>query len=349
MLDSSDVARQIYLWVDLPFPDETWASFLDRAARFYRCYRRDLISDLAPGSNVNDRQDFDVSMPECVHSGLLSALHVDARILPKSSRGITSDSLPALRRLDYCPHCFVDDLKARRTPYFRFQWAIPLLTHCLVHQTPLLKWRSHRSRDERILPWKWVAAPSLKAAAACPWLGEDLAFARQYGPSNIARWHPFSVVRRFSESIVKIDAQQLSWTFLRYAHPDFSVDTLLPLGMSCGLQPSEPLAAVTRPSEDPRLFAPAPFPVTWETDYMGRCWISRVATVGFRRSLLWFAARAVMGSRTSTSLVNNATAPAGSWENWWTAIVRPAAGVKLEARVARAEQYMRMRANHGVW
>lgn len=342
--------RQIRLYVDLPYPDETWGSFVDRVAGFYRCDRKGLMAQLTgtwphePWCTI----DFDRDMPQGVYEAFREALQVSHDEFPPGERGVTRDSLPGHRRHDYCPLCFLDDLRAGRTPYFRFQWSIPLLTYCQEHQTPLVPWRMRRARDERILPWLWLSRPRSKVATACPWLQEDVAYVRQYSKSHLNRTHPFSLVRRLTEVAVGVDVQACKWRFNSNVAVGFHLEGLITIGASnCATGNS--LAAVLRPTGDERLFGAPRKPITWEARYQNRCWTSSDVTVAFRRALMWFAARTVLGCRAPIEVANGVVVEPGSWERWWIEVVRPLTTGILANRVKGEENYMRMCENHGQW
>jgi len=341
--------RQIRLYVDLPYRDETWASFIDRAARFYRCDRSALVAQLTgiwpdePWCNT----DFDQDLPVDLYEALVDSLQVSKAELPNIGRGVSCDSLPPPRRQEYCPLCFLEDLRACRTPYFRFQWTIPLLTYCSMHRTPLVRWRSIRRQDERILPWQWLARPSSKNATACPWLQEDVAFVRQYRSSHVNSSHPFAMVRKLTESVLSIDVAARSWRLNGHLHHGFRLESLITLGASGDSALSDGLAGAVRPNGDDILFGPPREPITWEMRYMRRCWSSSAISVAFRRSLMWFAARTILGSRLPTLLANGATVAAGNWERWWLDVVKPQAGTVLSSKVQSEERHMRLCADNG--
>jgi len=340
--------RQIRLYVDLPYPDETWASFIDRAARFYRCDRSALIAQLTGVWPDQQRCniDFDRRMRPEVYAAMLDAFQVSETELPNIGRGVSIDALPPPRRQEYCPLCFLDDLRACRTPYFRYQWTIPLLTYCSVHRTPLVRWRMIRMRDERILPWLWLVRPRSKVATECPWLQSDVAFVRRYGPNRVNQSHPFSMVRKLTDSVLNIDGATRSWRLNGYAHYGFRLERLITLGASGSGTVSCGVAGAVRPNGDDALFGPPRTPITWEMRYMSSCWSSRAISVAFRRSLMWFAARTILGSRTPTPLANGMIDRPGDWKRWWHDIVKPHSGDFLpNAQIE--ERHMRMCADYG--
>jgi len=250
---SRDLGRQIRLYADLPYPDETWSSFLDRLARAYLVDRASLVAQLAPGWRPwRPWHDFDWSMPHDVHRGLLDALGVSEKELPNENRGVGHGALPITRRIDYCPLCFIEDLRCRRTPYFRYQWTVPVYTCCARHGTPLMTWRSVRGGDERVLPLRWVLRPKLSRSPEYPWLGEDARTASAFHPGNVSEQSPFGLVRRLSTALVRFRTDRPGFELARSDELKHAVDALVSLGAST--LRTGPLVNHLRPAGNPAVF-----------------------------------------------------------------------------------------------
>jgi hypothetical protein len=331
--------------MDLPYPDETWASFLDRAAQRYLCSRKDLLVQLVPYIDRDGWPDLDTSPSfgplARVVGALVDALGVSSADLPTESRGVTRNSLPPRSRVDYCPLCFLEDLAKRRTPYFRFQWAIPYLPCCHRHETPLLRWRSVRYRsDERNLPLNWVLRPRIKYADNCSWLDEDAAYASRFAESKVSRDHPIRLVQRLGKSVVQFSADPLSW---REVSPffGFNLESLICLGASSTPR-GKPNAELLRPaSGGERLFGPPRASYRWQTRAMYKVWLGKPMDIAYRRSLLWFAARTIFGSSCRTCLFDGFIAPSGGWESWWLGVVKPLVPRHFAARIDREAEAMK--------
>lgn len=309
--------RQIRLFVDLPYPDETWASFFDRAARRYGCNRKALIRQLLP--EWHEWLDVDLCLPERLYSSLLTALGATEDEVSPCNRGVTANALPSRLRVDYCPLCFLEDLKRRRTPNFRFQWTIPFLTTCHIHGTPLLRWRSIRYGDERLLPLSWTLRPSSKLAAECAWLDEDARFADRFAESRLSKSHPLTIVRRFAAQTVQLTGMLPSWNRLD-AEFGFCIDALIGLAAST-CEAARPLAEQLRPIEGgDRLFGPPASVCASDVRYPSLVWNSPAFDVGYRRSILWFLAKNIVGSRSKTKLAVGETVSPGRWDSWWNLV-----------------------------
>lgn len=287
--------------------------------------------------------DFDRSMPVEVHRTLLAALGVTEKELPNANRGVCHGALPITRRVDYCPLCFIEDLHSRRTPYFRYQWTVPVYTCCARHGTPLMMWRCVRGGDERVLPLRWALHPRLNLGADCPWLDEDTKRAGVFDPSRISRQSPLGLVGRLSAALVRFQNGRPGFEFTGDYVLRNAVDELVALGAST--TSAGPLVNSLRPVGNPSIFGkPAR---TYEREFFesSKCWRSSVVSVAYRRSLLWFAARTLLGSGEPQMLTSGRTVPPCAGDRWLDQFVRPAAGqlgkrlLSIESRVLAARQW----------
>lgn len=330
--------RQIRLFVDLPYPDETWGSFFDRAARKYGCSRRAFIRQLLP--DWDEWLDVDLNLPDRLYSALLAALGATEDDVSPNNRGVTANALPSRLRVDYCPLCFLEDLKRRRTPHFRFQWTIPFLTTCHIHSTPLLPWRSIRYRDERFLPLSWTLRPSSKLAAECAWLDEDARFADRFAESRLSKSHPLTIVRQFAAQTVRLTGMLPSWNRVD-AEFGFCIDVLIGLAAST-CEATRPIAEQLRPVEGgDRLFGPPACDYTCEVRYPNLVWQKQALDIAYRRSILWFLAKNIIGTRSMISLACGESAAPGRWGSWWDLVRRFAPKNQLNRLVVEEERMTR--------
>ena len=338
---SLQAGRQIRIFADLPYQDETWASYVDRLARRFKIDRFSLMKQLVPEWN-KQTHDFDLSVPDEIHFALKKALGVSDSDLPKRGRGVTRDSLRPHRRIDYCPLCFLEDLERRKTPYFRYQWCIPLLTCCSVHRTPLVRWRSLRAIDERILPLRWVLHPSSEVASDCPWLDADARRAGEGVLDGLDKGKPLELVDRLSRSLVTTTPEPQRWKINWNQHSGWFLQDILMLGASVGSS-FWPIAAQLRPQSPGRFFDGPTYTYSHKIDHVNRCWSSSFATIEFRRSLIWFAARTVLSCEGNTLLEDGRLVPAGGFEIWWEDFVKPSVHTKLVHRMTLVENLFRRR------
>lgn len=166
--------RPIRLWTEPPQPDETWLSFLSRAAQSCGLTRTELAARLTE-SRIRGYRDWDTSILRADRERALRAAGIadeeaallrPTRFVPKLSVG---------SRVAYCPRCAVGDLERRVPPYFRWQWALPTTTFCHVHGTPLLTWPP--SAKSNILRWPsaWLrGATASEDFSPRDWLRRDL-------------------------------------------------------------------------------------------------------------------------------------------------------------------------------
>jgi len=332
--------RQIRLYVDLPYPDETWSSFFDRLAQPYQVSRLELISLLAPEWRPWRRwSDFDSSMPKPVHSALLAALAVSDVELPNESRGVGSEALPLARRVDYCPLCFIDDLAHRRTPYFRYQWTVPVYTCCFRHGTPLVTWRRVRGGDERVLPLRWHLHPKPKFSADCGWLDEDAKLASSFRPDRLSDQSPLGLVKRLSKSLVRFRSSPPGFKFVGMNSLNLAFDELVRLGASTTYE--DPLALQLRPMGNAAIFGGPRHSYKREFYRLSNCWRAAYTSVEYRRSLLWFAARTLLGSSEPTPLADGRIAPPCNGERWLDEFIKPGIG-HLQERLPLVEPVIRL-------
>lgn len=273
-------------------------------------------------------------MPHDVHRGLLDALGVSKNELPNENRGVGHGALPITRRIDYCPLCFIEDLRSRRTPYFRYQWTVPVYTHCVRHGTPLMTWRSVRGGDERVLPLRWVHRPKLSRCRECPCLGEDARTASAFHPSKVSEQSPFGLVRRLSNALVRFRTDRPGFELARSDELKHAVDALVSLGAST--LRTGPLVNHLRPAWNPAVFGEPLGPYWREFFFVGKCWRSSLVSVVYRRSLLWYAARTLLGSSESQLLADGRIAQPCDGDRWLNQFIRPGTG-PLEERLPKIE------------
>ena len=129
------------LRIDSPYPGESMSSFLSRTAQFYAMPTPSLLKELLQGRNWSkeERRDLDLA-PSPLLLQRLSETVRDWQPLTEEHQGFMRWTLAQRQRRAYCPTCFLEDLDAGRTPYFRTDWIPALVTCCWKHGTPLFDW-----------------------------------------------------------------------------------------------------------------------------------------------------------------------------------------------------------------
>jgi len=281
--------RQVRIYADLPHHDETWASFLDRIAAAYKVDRGFLIAQITGQSESSRYAPVQGRLDAELYDGLLEALQVDRERLPNNSRGIAPNSMSTLHRAAYCPLCFLEDLNKQRTPYFRYQWAIPLLTTCTEHQCPLMQWRRVRYADHRILPLTWATDPRSSRLSECTWLEGDLRVIDSVRSRQTDDEMFLCLVRRIEHELIETDIENQTWRETHGSDYALAISMALRLGSIRFHKSAVPLAAHMRPSVGQScLFGSAPSRriQTWKQAES----IIRTSPLDWRRSVLWFAA-----------------------------------------------------------
>ena len=209
----------VRLWIDPPYEHETLSSFLDRAAGYHRMDRMALVKLLIPDLKLwGHLPDFDGPMAQKLVPNLLNALGWHEEQEPLKFCTVPYESLRPNARHAYCPICFREDLKAKRTPYFRWDWAVPYLTICHEHGAPLCDWPK-RKNHQRVLPQIWCADPKIEHAGECPWFAEHLAFAESAVLELADSSSALHQLYRFQECLLEllskpsflINGKRISW------------------------------------------------------------------------------------------------------------------------------------------
>lgn len=287
---------------------------MDRAAGSARIKRRDLLRQLAPELKWRGRPpDFDRWLPEPVRDSLCAALGMDRAQAKTTFQRMQKGALAPAARIGYCPRCFLEDLQAGRTPYFRWQWASPFVTLCPWHEVPICRWRS-TFNNQRILPVEWVFTPSSYVSSACPWFDEDLRLCDQ-GERELGDEHsPLQTILQLQRHIVDLsgngDFEQLdfqAWWGFKHKLAEVSA-----YPSPCSL----PVAATDRPQDCPVGL----FEVPHTRDYprrRARAYKAffHAAYPGWRRSVMYVAAAhqaAQCGSVAVNSSAGNGFDPDGN-------------------------------------
>ncbi len=144
------------IYCDTPKNGESLSSWVDRNIQRYGQTRRGLIATL--GVDYQKSWDFDAFDMWPARGRFFKATGLTWQDLaPHAISPVERDwmLLPHIRN-PYCPRCFADDLAKGRMPYFRLDWSRVLLTHCVIHGTPLLAWGQVFGDGSRVLPAVWV-------------------------------------------------------------------------------------------------------------------------------------------------------------------------------------------------
>lgn len=284
------IDRQVRLYTDLPYPNETWSSFLDRVTATYQINRDSLYAQLLGSSARQMRLHSAGALHPWLHRALASALNIPETFFPNDARGIGYRSLSAYRQTSYCPLCFLEDLEQRRSPYFRFQWSIPDVTCCRVHRSPLMRWRQVRVRDQRILPFGWSVDPKPTRAAECTWLDDDLQVVDAARNAAEEGSHPLALVRRLEDDLVEIEDEIGRWGETHCEPHHYAIRLAMRIGAARLRQDATPLADALRPTSfGESLFAGAHDRAVRPLKRTHYAFSH--SPLKWRRSILWFAAR----------------------------------------------------------
>lgn len=307
------LGRQVRIYTDLPHHDETWASFLDRVAATYKIDRGTLVAQIVGTDTASQYMPIQGRLDAKLHQCLLQALQISEQQLPNDVRGIFASSMSQQLQTAYCPRCFLEDLSKQRTPYFRYQWTIPLITTCWDHAVPLMRWRGIRYADHRTLPVTWATDPSSSRAHECRWLDED---ARRIDSIQDSRGDidtPIDLLRRIERELIKIDVSTRTWDQIDgsdYAHPIFMA---LRLGSIRLRKSMIPLASLMCPAQGAAWFFGGPPNQSIRTMNLALRAL-RNSPLEWRRSMLWFAAALRYETGRRIALVNGDVVRPGSDE-----------------------------------
>ena len=311
------------LWIAPPYPDETVSSVLDRACAFYCVDRQRLLDSFGQRALlVGYKQDVDRQYATPLVGRVFEGLGGDVR----AASWIPDNCLPARSRGQYCAHCFAEDLAAGRSPYFRWQWAIPYVTVCQAHGVPLCVWR-HMVRHRRVLPRAWVANPSLQDVGLCSWLEHDAEFGsvavredRQALLSAVTRLQGELIPANFKAGgSYKGHARTLWHRVEELIHVGAALTRNTHLGpVASHLRPAnciENLFGTPSPKDQPHL--------SRNTSTLRR--FEGHPSPSWRRSVLWFVARMLKGGDTAVPLVNGNFWEASETVAAWSRLIRPVA------------------------
>lgn len=324
------------LRLDLPLAEETTSSFVDRLASAYGLTRKSLFGLLDPSWVLPTRcPDLDLDFPPNLRTAIASSLGLSELELPVTLSEVRHELRAHGDRNTYCPLCFEDDLKAGRTPYFRWRWAQSLVTSCHVHRTPLFIWRSLDQWSMRVLPVSWTAAPSPAHAERCPHFVSDLTRAKRLivTPSDSLA---AADAGAFENALLMIDRDDVGRVSCSYRWPQL-IDLLFSLGSSYHYLERKPIAMVVVDSEP-------------DTGLVERPVVRRLAGAGFdsiqilklgaqltwQRALNAFASRALFGIGGQPFREEGPVPSPISGRDWLTRMIPPRVHPELQERVFRA-------------
>ena len=116
--------------------DEQIEGWIDCVRSVYRIRRTEILTrGLGLTEALSDQIDYDLQ--DCRERDLLLKVISDRGTHPLARE----DSQAAPNRRAFCPQCFSQNVRRGELPSFRLAWASVLVTHCDVHQTPLIRWK----------------------------------------------------------------------------------------------------------------------------------------------------------------------------------------------------------------
>jgi hypothetical protein len=337
--------KQIRLWVEPPQEDETWLSFLSRSAQFYGLTRSELMTSLA-GAGAWRYPDWDVWLPDQFRERALEAVGVEQHASPNLRGAMFTQRLPVCSRVAYCPHCAAHDLARHLTPYFRWQWSLPTTTMCHVHHVPLLVWPPSARSNVLRWPSEWLRNASTDSAFATrDWLLRDLDVVEAlvcrpgYGEARqlLGRVQLPGIRKLESSQTGRVSV--LSW-------PQHAFECVVTV-LTAMPQDSEapPLAQQLKPSDAPGWWmSDCPYPHRRRLVRNSLRAVMSSRHVGWRRTVLWLAARTIWGGTHRVELANGSVMECGNWSRAWDSVIAPllpeqAREVAREARNVLQSQF----------
>lgn len=330
------------LRLDPPYVGESMSSFLGRAANLHAMSTTSLLKELMAGEKwpSQGRRDLDLAPPAALERRLAESI-TQWRSPLEGFQGFQRWILAPRCRNAYCPKCFVEDLQAGRTPYFRLDWIPVLVTTCWQHGTPLFEWEHRDSANHCRLPKPWVYQMGCGLADAPDFFIRHLALlegllgeGEQDSGVPITQGWAWKAMRGLQAALEKQSGSPMPV----YRHLDryerdlaSATDRLITMA-ACHLVGGreDPIASTVRPQALSGWFEGIP-PGThrraWEYASDG---IRQTQSLGWRRTFLLFAARTLLGSdRFKTALLP--ACHALPWRVWWQDLVRPVLGPEQQA------------------
>jgi hypothetical protein len=130
----------IHVAIDLPAPDESFSSVLDRAASFWRVERGAFLNALRDGDTTDAQRVDDDNPADIVVARLAEAVGMPPDALRRCGIVDAPEQTAPEHRMSYCPLCWDQDAAEKRPPYFRRAWSRLASVACEVHHAPLLGW-----------------------------------------------------------------------------------------------------------------------------------------------------------------------------------------------------------------
>lgn len=312
-------STSLRLRVDPPYVGESLSSFLGRAAQYYGMDTLTLVHQVSPKETwklLENSADLDFKPPQQLLARLVETVAGFTSPLENGS-SFRLWHLVSRMRTAYCPHCFVDDLKQCRTPYFRMDWAAVVTTHCWAHGTPLMAWKDVQANGLRRVPAAWLQARHTANTSLPVFMQAHL------DDLESLRCHPHTPI---AEALRRLaDLQQLVEHSLN-ASPRLYTEGhsrlrcaarwLMQFGSEhlCG-QRRLPIASQGCPTNAGPWFAPMPLGTIRRTAGELDELIRRPLSLPWRRAMLLFAAKSMTGS----ALYGDCFRDTGhrTWRQYW--------------------------------
>lgn len=189
-------------------------------------------------------------------------------------------------------------------------------TSCLVHGSPLMRWRKVRDYEECVLPFIWTIDPGPRRANACPWLNDDLRFVNKFLPDRCEPDSPWGLVRRFGEDVTEVDSVGRKWS-MRWNWSNLRIIAALQAGAQRANVQEPAVAESLRPvgADSSILFGEAP---SGQTQLLLRRYqFLACYPLAWRRSLIWFATKYLYPTSRSVRLANGMIVPGGGTDSWY--------------------------------
>lgn len=328
--------KPVRIWVEPPQADETWLSFLSRAAQFHGLTKSELVVQIA-GSGAWRYRDWDAWIPDEYRQRALDAIGIDQGA-SKFLRGVQFiQRLPVSSRVAYCPQCAVQDLGNRMTPYFRWQWSLPTTTLCHVHNAPLLTWPPSAKGGTLRWPPEWLRISSSKGIPPHrDWLLRDINSIAELAGKPEHTEDKALLAKVQIPGIRDVEASQtgrktkVTWP-KRAFECIVTVLTAMPLETQV-----PPLAQQLRPKNAPSWWmGDCPHPHRRRLIRNTLFAMMTTPYVNWRRTVWWLAARTIWGGTHGVELANGLILEPGNWRAAWDGAIAPL--VPDQAREVAAE------------
>lgn len=326
------MTTHLTLLVDPPMPGESMSSFLGRAAQAYCTPQRTLFLELTNRRKEGMRPDVD-QWPTAQLLTVLEKAVPNWRSPQDELRPFLNWVLAPSQRKAYCPSCFVEDLAANITPYFRQDWMAVLCTHCWKHESPLHHWKSSTLTGERKLPLGWALQTDFSEKAYPDFMRQDLknnqaideALTLPIEPESLA--HYLLLLKRLQWIMEKPAActKAMHWGVDEFSPFRSEIWELIKFATAHRRQDHKngPIAGLVYPLSFGDWFAGEPRAIGARESEFATNTLRQAGDLSWRRSYLSFVMRTLAGSDFFHRTYLSNLPKCRPWQEWWGDKVAP--------------------------